>query len=85
MKIRNQLGVREQYKPIMCADCKCWQDNGTRDLHGRKGECILRHEAAYRTDWCHEPEEIERHELAMRLSQGRSVTDVDLQLGYVVA
>lgn len=61
-KINQQNG---KYEPLMCCACPQFYDDGVRDAQGRKGYCMVLHIDTHHIDWCHEPEEQERHKAAM--------------------
>ena len=54
-----------KWYPTLCGDCKFWIDYVERDDFGGKGYCSKMDCTSYRTDWCHLPEEVERHKQAM--------------------
>ena len=58
-----------KYEPLMCCACPQFYDDGVRDAQGRKGYCMVLHIDTHHIDWCHEPEEQERHKAAMAVYQ----------------
>ena len=62
----NQWTVNlDKWYPKMCASCPFWLDDCERDEMGRKGYCSKLNGRTCRTDWCHLPEEVEKHKEAM--------------------
>ena len=56
------------YKPHVCGDCHWFVTCGERgyDNGGRlPGICTRLNEDVSRTDWCHDPHDVEEHKKAM--------------------